>query len=112
MKFDELNKVDLGYNGFTDFEAGASSRQAEINDALKQRDSFIKAHNIAMNDICNLKAEIDALKKRIDLIVDLVRDITPDYFLGNLIQDILKDGEQQRKRMISLKNTVWVKLWS
>ena len=35
MSFDELNKTDLGYNGFTDFEAGAQSRQAEI-DALQK----------------------------------------------------------------------------
>ena len=131
MRFDELNKFDLGYNGFTDFEAGASSRQAEIDeikwllknangqaddfckksielqkqidDALKQRDSFIKAYHIAMNDVFNLKAERDALQeavnrerdalqKRIDLIVDLVHDQTTDYFLDNLIQDILKGG--------------------
>lgn len=30
------------------------------------------------------------LQKRIDLIVDLVRDNTPDYWLDNMIQDILK----------------------
>ena len=121
MTFDELNKFDLGYNGFTDFDAGQQSRQAEIDeikwllknangqaddfckksielqkqidDVLKQRDSFIKAHHIAMDDVCNMKAERDALQKRIDLIVDLVRDNTPDYYLDNLIQDILKDGE-------------------
>ena len=92
MRFDELNKFDLGYNGFTDFDAGQQSRQAEINDVLKQRDSFIKAHHIAMNDVFNLKAERDALQKRIDLIVDLVHDQTTDYFLDNLIQDILKGG--------------------
>ena len=92
MRFDELNKFDLGYNGFTDFDAGQQSRQAEINDVLKQRDSFIKAHHIAMNDVLNLKAERDALQKRIDLIVDLVHDQTTDYFLDNLIQDILKGG--------------------
>ena len=93
MRFDELNKFDLGYNGFTDFEAGQQSKQAEINDVLKQRDSFIKAHHIAMNDVFNLKAERDALQKRIDLIVDLVHDQTTDYFLDNLIQDILKGGD-------------------
>ena len=32
MSFDELNKTDLGYNGFTDFDAGAQSRQAEIDE--------------------------------------------------------------------------------
>ena len=35
MSFDELNKTDLGYNGFTDFEAGAQSRQAEIDELKK-----------------------------------------------------------------------------
>ena len=93
MRFDELNKFDLGYNGFTDFDAGQQSRQAEIDDALKQRDSFIKAHHIAMDDVCNMKAERDALQKRIDLIVDLVHDQTTDYFLDDLIQDILKGGD-------------------
>ena len=93
MRFDELNKFDLGYNGFTDFEAGQQSKQAEIDNALKQRDSFIKAHHIAMDDVCNMKAERDALQKRIDLIVDLVHDQTTDYFLDNLIQDILKGGD-------------------
>ena len=93
MTFDELNKVDLGYNGFADFEAGQQSKQAEIDAALKQRDSFIKAHRIAMDDVCNMKAERDALQKRIDLIVDLVHDQTTDYFLDNLIQDILKGGD-------------------
>ena len=148
MRFDELNKFDLGYNGFTDFEVGQQSKQAEIDeikwllknangqaddfckksielqkqidDVLKQRDSFIKVHHIAMNDVCNMKAErdalqevvnrereqvieyytdfhcaiaeYDALQKQIDLIVDLVHDQTTDYFLDNLIQDILKGG--------------------
>ena len=63
MSFDELNKTDLGYNGFTDFEAGAQSRQAEIDAITKQRDSFIKAHHIAMNDVCENKAKIDELQK-------------------------------------------------
>ena len=62
----------------------------QIDDVLKQRDSFIKAHHIATNDVLNLKAERDALQKQIDLIVDLVRNQTIDYFLDNLIQDILK----------------------
>ena len=93
MTFDELNKFGLGYNGFTDFEAGQQSKQAEIDNALKQRDSFIKVHHIAMDDVCNMKAERDALQKRIDLIVDLVHDQTTDYFLDNLIQDILKGGD-------------------
>ena len=42
MSFDELNKTDLGYNGFTDFEAGAQSRQAEIDELQKQIDEALK----------------------------------------------------------------------
>ena len=40
MSFDELNKTDLGYNGFTDFEAGAQSRQAEIDDLRERIDNL------------------------------------------------------------------------
>ena len=147
MRFDELNKFDLGYNGFTDFEAGASSRQAEIDelkaelerekqrttdnydacddivkwletendalqeavnrereqatecytdfhcavaerdalqkqidDVLKQRDSFIKAHHIAMDDVCNMKAERDALQKRIDDVVKSLEGVKSTEF--------------------------------
>ena len=104
MTFDELNKFDLGYNGFTDFEAGASSRQAEIDELKaelereKQRttDNYDACDDIVkMSDdiVKGLEAENDALQKQIDLIVDLVRNQTIDYFLDNLIQDILKGGD-------------------
>ena len=49
--------------GLASFEAGAQSRQAEIDAITKQRDSFIKAHHIAMNDVCENKAKIDELQK-------------------------------------------------
>ena len=42
MSFDELNKTDLGYNGFTDFEAGAQSRQAEIDELKKKVDVALR----------------------------------------------------------------------
>lgn len=41
-------------------------RQAEVDAIAKQRDSFIKAHHIAMNDVCSQKSEIDGLQKRIN----------------------------------------------
>ena len=41
MSFDELNKTDLGYNGFTDFEEGVQSRQAEIDELQKKIDEAI-----------------------------------------------------------------------
>ena len=49
--------------GLASFEAGAQSRQTEIDAITKQRDSFIKAHHIAMNDVCENKAKIDELQK-------------------------------------------------
>ena len=63
VEFDELNKNDLGYNGVPTyekgFEAGQQSQQGEvdklqteIDEITKQRDSFIKAHHISMNDVC------------------------------------------------------------
>ena len=36
------------------------------------------------------QAEIDALKSKIDAIVKLVHDHTPDYWLDNMIQELLK----------------------
>ena len=36
------------------------------------------------------QAEIDALKAKIEEIVKLVHDHTPDYWLDNMIQEILK----------------------
>ena len=85
MRFDELNKFDLGYNGFTDFEAGQQSKQAEI-DEIKW---LLKNANGQADDLVLRNIE---LQKQIDLIVDLVHDQTTDYFLDNLIQDILKGG--------------------
>ena len=49
--------------GLASFVAGAQSRQPEIDAITKQRDSFIKAHHIAMNDVCENKAKIDELQK-------------------------------------------------
>ena len=42
MSFDGLNKTDLRYNGFTDFEAGAQSRQAEIDELKKMIDEALR----------------------------------------------------------------------
>ena len=48
------------------FEAGQQSQQANIDAITKQRDSFIKAYHIAMNDVCEHKAKIDELQSRVD----------------------------------------------
>ena len=124
MTSDELNKFDLGYNGFTDFEAGASSRQAEIDeikwllknangqaddfckksielqkqidDALKQRDSFIKAYHIAMNDVFNLKAEIDALQE----VVNREREQATEYYTDFHCAVAERDALQKKNGLI------------
>ena len=93
MTFDELNKFDLGYNGFTDFEAGQQSKQAEIDVLQEAVNREREQATEYYTDFHCAIAERDALQKRIDLIVDLVHDQTTDYFLDNLIQDILKDGD-------------------
>ena len=65
MRFDELNKFDLGYNGFTDFETGQQSKQAEIDELQKRID--------------------DALEK----CYTGIRKQGGDYYL-ELVEDILK----------------------
>lgn len=102
MRFDELNKFDLGYNGFTDFEKGQQSKQAEINDALKQRDSFIKAHNIAMNDVCNLKAELEREKQRTTDNYDACDDIVK--MSDDIVKGLEAENYELHKKIDSLKS--------
>ena len=40
--------------------------KTEIDEITKQRDSFIKAHHIYMNDVCEHKDKSDELQGRID----------------------------------------------
>ena len=57
------HQADIGYSKMKKaFEAGQQSKQAEI----------------------------DALKAKIEEIVKLVHDHTPDYWLDNMIQELLK----------------------
>ena len=53
------------------FEAGQQSQQGEvdklqteIDEITKQRDSFIKAHHISMNDVCEHKDKIDEVNEK------------------------------------------------
>ena len=48
------------------YESGARYQQVKIDAITKQRDSFIKAYHIAMNDVCEHKAKIDELQSRVD----------------------------------------------
>ena len=58
----EQGVFDVPYRAFEFMQ----SQQAKIDAITKQRDSFIKAHHIAMNDVCEHKAKIDELQARID----------------------------------------------
>ena len=67
MDFEEWYKEakktnDCGFTAKDFFEAGQQSKQAEI----------------------------DALKAKVEEIVKLVHDHTPDYWLDNMIQELLK----------------------
>ena len=61
-------------------------KQAEIDALQKKYDAIHRAFYL-------VEKHRYELGKRIDLIVDLVHDQTIDYFLDNLIQDILKGGK-------------------
>ena len=58
----EQGVFDAPYRAFEFMQ----SQQAKIDAITKQRDSFIKAHHIAMNDVCEHKAKIDELQARVD----------------------------------------------
>ena len=66
----ELSYKELQEQGIFDVPYRAfefmQSQQAKIDAITKQRDSFIKAHHIAMNDVCEHKAKIDELRSRVD----------------------------------------------
>ena len=69
MNFEKLKNAGVAWeksikkSGLSSFEARAQSLQAEIDAITNQRDSFIKAHHIAMNDVCENKAKIGELQK-------------------------------------------------
>ena len=78
--------------------------QTEIDEITKQRDSFIKAHHIYMNDVCEHKDKIDELQARIDeVLIEMKNQLgdedfydmeRPDYdamlYALRNIKDILK----------------------
>ena len=58
----EQGVFDVPYRAFEFMQ----SQQAKIDAITKQKDSFIKAHHIAMNDVCEHKVKIDELQSRVD----------------------------------------------
>ena len=73
-RYDERN--DMYSSQFVDerydaFKAGQQSQQGEVNklqtkidEITKQRESFIKAHHISMNDVCEHKDKIDEVNEK------------------------------------------------
>ena len=66
----------------------------DFNEWFESRDDIgclIGLEGYAAEQAWNARqAEIDALKAKIEEIVKLVHDHTPDYWLDNMIQELLK----------------------
>ena len=73
MSFDELNKTDLGYNGFTDFEAGAQSRQAELDELVVMVKTSADSEMYLFDELQKVNKDRDELQKRIDEALEWIR---------------------------------------
>ena len=98
----ELSYKELQEQGIFDVPYRAfefmQSQQAKIYAITKQRDSFIKAHHIAMNDVCEHKAKIDELQSRVDETLkrlDLAYPESWGYCVDQAI-DILKGNKDEK----------------
>ena len=60
-----------------------------FNDGLSEPSKYILRFTFEAGQQSK-QAEIDELQKKIDEIVKLVHDHTPDYWLDNMIQELLK----------------------
>ena len=64
---EQQKKIDLLETELTETQTFLNKqnriKQIKIDEITKQRDSFIKAHHISMNDVCEHKAKIDDLQK-------------------------------------------------
>ena len=65
---------------------GAQSQQAKIDAITKQRDSFIKAHHIAMNDVCEHKAKIDCMQGRIN---EALKSADINFWNSSTVKDMV-----------------------
>ena len=96
----EQGVFDVPYRAFKYMQ----SQQAKIDAITKQRDSFIKAHHIAMNDVCEHKAKIDELQSRVDAIEKWLNKekfvptetwLTEDIVFVDELIDILKGNKDE-----------------
>lgn len=60
-----------------------------FNDGLSEPSKYILRFTFEAGQQSK-QAEIDELKSKIEEIVKLVHDYTPDYWLDNMIQELLK----------------------
>lgn len=91
--FDEYeNKHNCSPEKYECFEAGQQSQQAKIDAITKQRDSFIKAHHIAMNDVCKHKAKIDKLQARIDSLTNINESLVA--YKNQLLDELEEKGNK------------------
>ena len=80
------------------YEAGQQSQQAKIDAITKQRDSFIKAHHITMNDVCEHKAKIDELQSRVDEALNMLCKLqySSSERIYNDVGNILKGNKDEK----------------
>lgn len=71
---------------------GAQSQQVKIDAITKQRDSFIKAHHIAMNDVCEHKAKIDELQARINSLTNINESLVA--YKNQLLDELEEKGNK------------------
>ena len=98
---EEQDRIHNDYDAENAWYAGQQSQQAKIDAITKQRDSFIKAHHIAMNDVCEHKAKIDELQARIDEALKILKDWDDQSYRDDMdqltgeIEDILKGNKDE-----------------
>ena len=96
---DQENEYASSFDGFQNMVIwlnGAwyayQEHQRKIDAITKQRDSFIKAHHIAMNDVCENKAKIDELQARIDSLTAINESLVA--YKNQLLDEIEEKGNK------------------
>ena len=92
---EQQKKIDLLENEIVETQEFLNKqnhiKQTKIDEITKQRDSFIKAHHISMNDLCEHKDKIDEALK-------LVQKDCIEYGVSDFLEkamDILKGNKDE-----------------
>ena len=92
---EQQKKIDLLENEIVETQEFLNKqnhiKQTKIDEITKQRDSFIKAHHISMNDVCEHKDKIDEALK-------LVQKDCIEYGVSDFLEkamDILKGNKDE-----------------